>query len=268
MEQLRNHFFRRRLRSLFLVPAVLGLFLLAGCSDDDDDDDDNGQTPSQTTMSGSIGRGITETGTLDVTIQSGTLAAQLRNQAAPTSILRPAGTVVVAAVGTLDLEGIGGQVALAGTYNTETDSLFLSGGGYTLEGRRTNTGAGQAIEGLYTGPNGTGAFFVLAGAGVPLQSYCGTYTSTAQADSGSFHLTVRGTSLVGFAVSNLDANDIVRLYGNATGTGTVLDIEIQDPTNPGGAPLAEGTWDTSTDTMTGTYGIAGDTGAWEATLCD
>jgi hypothetical protein len=267
MEQLRNHFFRRRSRSLFLVPAVLGLFLLAGCSDDDDDDD-NGPTPTQTTMSGSLAGGTSETGTLDVTIQSGTLAAQLRNQAAPTSIVRPAGTVVVAAVGTLDLEGVGGQFSLAGTYNTETDSLFLSGSGYTLQGRRSNTGAGQVIEGLYTGPNGNGAFFVLAGAGEPLQSYCGAYTSTAQADSGFFQVTVRGTSLTGFAISELDANDIIRLYGDATGTGTVRDIEIQDPTNPGGALLAEGTWDTSTDTMTGTYGFAGDTGTWEMTLCD
>jgi hypothetical protein len=267
MEQLRNHFFGRRARSLFLVPAVLGLFLFAGCSDDDDDDDD-GPTPTQTSMSGSLAGGTTETGTLDVTIQSGTLAAQLRNQAAPTSILRPAGTVVVAAVGTLDLEGIGGQVALSGTYNTETDSLFLSGSGYTLQGRRTNTGAGQAIEGLYTGPNGNGAFFVLAGAGVPLQSYCGTYTSTAQTDSGFIQVTVRGTSLTGFAISELDSGDIVRLYGDATGTGTVRDIEIQDPTDPGGAPLAEGTWDTSIDTMSGTYGFAADTGTWNMTVCD
>jgi hypothetical protein len=267
MEQLRNHFFRRRSRSLFLVPAVLGLFLFAGCSDDDDDDD-NGPTPTQTTMSGSLAGGTSETGTLDVTIQSGTLAAQLRNQAAPTSIVRPAGTVVVAAVGTLDLEGIGGQVSLGGTYNTETDSLFLSGSGYTLRGRRSNTGAGQVIEGLYTGPNGNGAFSVLAGAGVPLQSYCGDYTSTAQADSGFFQVTVRGATLTGFAISELDANDIVWLYGTATGTGTVRDIEIQDPNDPGGAPLAEGTWDTSTDTMTGTYGFAADTGTWEMTLCD
>lgn len=266
MEQLRNHFFRRRVRNLFLVPAVLGLFLFAGC-DDDDDDDDNGPTPTQTTMSGSLAGGTIETGTLDVTIQSGTLAAQLRNQAAPT-ILRPAGTVVVAATGVVDLEGLGGQVSLGGTYNTDTDSLFLSGSGYTLEGRRSNTGAGQVIEGLYTGPNGNGAFFVLAGAGQPLQSYCGTYTSTALADSGFFQVTVRGTSLTGFAISKLDANDIIRLYGDATGNGTVLDIEIQDPTNPGGAPLAEGTWDTSTDIMTGTYGYAGDTGTWEMTICD
>lgn len=267
MEQLRNHFFRRRSRSLFLVPALLGLFLIAGCSDDDDDDDD-GPTPTQTTMSGSIAGGTSETGTLDVTVQSGTLAAQLSNQAAPTSIVRPAGAVVVAAVGTLDLEGLGGQFSLAGTYNTDTDSLFLSGSGYTFQGRRANTGAGQLIEGLYTGPNGNGAFFVLVGAGVPLQSYCGTYTSTALADSGFIQVTVRETSLAGFLISKLDSNDIIRLDGDATGTGTVRDIEIQDPTDPGGAPLAEGTWDTSTDVMTGTYGFAADTGTWEMTLCD
>ena len=267
MERFRNHFFRRSLRGLLLVPLALGFFVLAGCSDDDDDDD-NGTPATQTTMNGAFAGGTTETGTLAVTIQSGTLAGSLGNRTASTNPMLPASKVVVAAVGTLDLEGVGGTHALAGTYNTDSDSLFLSGDGYTLEGKRTNTGAGQVIEGLYTGPNGNGAFFVLAGAGVPLQSYCGTYTSGAQVDSGFVALTVRGSSLTGFVLSKLDSNDIIRLNGTITGTGTVRDIDIEDPTNPGGAPLAEATWNTSLDTMSGTYGFGGDTGTWEATVCD
>jgi hypothetical protein len=267
MERLRNHLVHRNLLRWLLVPAALSVFVLAGCSDDDDDDDNN-PPATQTSMSGSLAGGTAENGTLAVTIQSGTLAGQLRQRTAASSLIRPAGTVVVGATGTINPEGVGANVTLSGSYNTDTDSLFLSGSGYTLRGRRTNTGAGQSIEGTYTGPNGDGAFFVLAGAGVPLQAYCGTYTSGAQADSGFFHVVVRGESLTGFTLSGLDPTDIIRLNGTVTGTGTARDIEILDPTDPGGAPLAEGTWDTSTDTMTGTYGFGGDTGNWEATLCD
>jgi hypothetical protein len=266
MERLRNHTLRRRLLGWLLVPAALGLFVLAGCSDDDDDN----TTPpaTSTAMAGSLAGVNGDNGTVSITIQSGTLAGTLRNQASPMSLVRPAGAVVVAATGTLDLEGLGGQVALSGTYNTDSDSLFLSGGGYTIVGMRTNTGAGQVIEGTFTGPTTSGAFFVLAGAGVPLQVYCGTYDSGADADSGFFHVTVRGSSLAGFALSSLDPGDIVRLYGTATGTGNSRDLTIQDPNDPGGAPLATGTWDTTTDTMNGTYGFGGDTGTWETTLCD
>jgi|KBSSwiStaDraftv2_1062776.scaffolds.fasta_scaffold49920_1 hypothetical protein len=267
MERLRNHFLRRHLLGWLLVPAALGLFVLAGCSDDDDDDN-NTPPATSTSMSGSLGGPVNENGTLAITIQSGTLAGALRYQAASTGLVRPAGAVVVAAAGTIDLEGLGGQTAVSGTYNTDSDSLFLSGGGYTLVGMRTNTGAGQVIEGTYTGPNGNGAFFVLAGAGVPLQAYCGTYRSGADADSGYFDLTVRGSSLAGFSVSYLDPGNIVRLYGTATGSGNARDLEIQDPNDPGGAPLATGTWDTTTDTMSGTYGFGGDTGTWQTSLCD
>jgi hypothetical protein len=263
MERFCNQFLRRSLLRWLLVPATLGVLVVAGCSDDDDDDDVN--PPTQTAMAGSFAGGTSETGTLSITINSGTLAGQIRSQTPATSIVRPAGTVVVIASGTLDLEGVGGTVELAGSYNTDTDSLFLSGGGYTLRGRRTNTVAGQSIEGLYDGPVGSGAFFLLAGAGVPLQTYCGAYTSNAAADSGFFHVTIRETSLTGFVLSKNDPGDIVRLNGDVTGTGTVLDVTIEDPD---GVPLAEGTWDTSTDTMSGTYGYAGDTGTWETTLCD
>jgi hypothetical protein len=266
MERLCNLFLRRSSLRWLLVSATLGVLVVAGCSEDDEDDD----TPqaTQTAMAGSFAGGTSETGTLSITIHSGTLAGRIRSQAPATSIVRPAGTVVVIASGALDLEGVGGTVSLAGSYNTDTDSLFLSGGGYTLRGRRTNTGAGQAIEGLYDGPAGSGAFFVLAGAGVPLQAYCGTYTSNAAADSGFFQVTIRETSLTGFVLSKTVPGDLVRLHGEVTGTGTVRDVTIEDPSDPGGVPLAEGTWDTSTGTMSGTYGFAGDTGTWDMALCD
>ena len=73
------------------------------------------------------------------------------------------------------------------------------------------------------------ALKLLAGAGVPLQAYCGTYTSNAAADSGFFNVTIRETSLTGFALSKNDSGDIVRLNGDVTGTGTVRDVTIEDP---------------------------------------
>ena len=270
MERLRHHLFRRHMVRWMLVPAALTVFVLAGCSDDDDDDDD-GPTPTSTSLAGGFAGGTagvaTETGTLAITIQSGTLAARFPSATA-TSLVRPASAVVVAAAGTMDPEGIGSTISVSGSYNTDNDSLVLNGGGYALRGRRTNTGAGQSIEGTYSGPNGTGAFYLLDAAGAPLQSYCGSYGSGAQTDSGFVALTVRGSSLTGLSVSELDFSDIIRWNGTITGTGTARDIEIEDPLNPGGAPLAEGTWDTSLDTMNGTYGFGGDTGTWDATLCD
>ncbi|HET9253389.1 MAG TPA: hypothetical protein VFP58_14840 [Candidatus Eisenbacteria bacterium] len=269
MERLRNHLLRHHLLRWMVVPAALTVLVVAGCSDDDDDDD--GPAPTQTSMSGGFAggtvAGATETGTLAVTINSGTLAASFPNASA-TSLVRPASAVVVPASGTLDVEGVGGTIAVSGSYNTDTDSLFLSGSSYTLRGRRTNVGAGQAIEGTYTGPNGTGGFYLLAGAGAPIQSYCGDYTSGAQTDSGFVSLSVRENSVTGLSISRLDFGNIIRWNGTVTGTGTARDLEILDPLNPGGAPLAEGTWNTSLDTMNGTYGFGGDTGTWDATVCD
>jgi hypothetical protein len=251
------------LRRWVLVPATLGVLAAAGCSDDDDVD----PAPTQTTMSGNVASGATERGTLGVTIQSGTLAGPLVTRARPGTLVRPAGTVVVAAAGTMDFEGGGALIALAGSYNTDTDSLFLSGSGYTLRGSRTSTAAGESIEGTFTGPNGNGVFFVLTGAGGALQHYCGLYTSTAQAESGVFAVTIRGSSVTGFTISDSD-DDTIRFHGTATGTGTVRDVEIEDPGDPGGAPLAMGTWDTSLDTMTGSYTFGSDTGTWEVDRCD
>jgi hypothetical protein len=270
MEQFRNHLLRRPMVRWMLVPAALTVLLVAGCSDDDDDDD--GPAPTQTVLhggfAGGTAGGATETGTLDVTVNSGTLAARFPNAASATSLVKPASAAVVNATGVLDPEGPGATISLSGTYNTDTDSLFLSGGSYTLHGKRGNVGAGQSIEGLYTGPNGTGAFYALAPAGEPIQSYCGDYTSGAQTDSGFVALSVRGSSVTGLSISRLDFGDILRWNGTVTGTGTVRDLTIVDPLNPGGAPLAEGTWDTSLDTMTGTYGFGGDTGTWDAVVCD
>ncbi|HEU5311482.1 MAG TPA: hypothetical protein VFV24_08525 [Candidatus Eisenbacteria bacterium] len=270
MERLRNHLLRRQMFRWMLVPAALTVLVVAGCSDDDDDDDNN-PAPTQTQMhggfAGGTAGGATETGTLDVTVNSGTLAARFPNEASAT-LVKPASAAVVAASAVMDPEGAGSTVLLSGTYNTDSDSLFLSGSGYTLQGARTNVGAGQSIEGLYTGPNGTGAFYALAPAGEPIQSYCGDYMSGTQADSGFVALSVRGSSVTGLSISTVDLGDILRWNGTMTGSGTVRDVTIVDPLNPGGAPLAQGTWDTSLDTMNGTYGFGGDTGTWDAVICD
>lgn len=184
------------------------------------------------------------TGSLAVTIQSGTLAPPAGAGAA----LR----VPVNATGTLTL---GGTTSLTGTYDPDTDILALTGGGYTFGGGFDGV---DRLEGIWTGPGTSGTFVTTSGSsGV---AYCGTYTATdGSGDSGTFSIVVTGTIVRGEAYSSTDQVPIP-LDGVINGNAITID-------NPLSAnPLATGTRNGTT--VSGTYDDGqGGTGTWTGTLC-
>jgi hypothetical protein len=114
------------------------------------------------------------------------------------------------------------SVLLTGTYDTTTDSLIVSGGGYTFRGKLTN----GHFTGSYTGPHGPGGFAASPSATDGSDKvFCGTSheTSPDTSQHGRFNLIVSGTTVSGVTGDGLD------LGGHATGDSvyvTISDVEI------------------------------------------
>lgn len=126
--------------------------------------------PVTTTFEGSVAGGAGPAG------QSGAFRASIQS---PVSAAAVHPLAVVGASGTLTLINGGGTSILAGTFDTVTNSMSLSGGGFALTG---TVGQG-AFTGTYTGPASTnGAFAGLNSTGTTVTVMCGTYSGT---DTGS-----------------------------------------------------------------------------------
>ena len=104
---------------------------------------DPGSAPNSAIMSGEYKgalSGASETGTLDIALQGGSLKANalrvldLQDQATAT------GTIAFA----------GSTIQVSGTFDPDTGALAIAGGGYTLTGQAANGG----ISGGYTGQIG------------------------------------------------------------------------------------------------------------------
>ena len=156
---------------------------------------------------------------------------------------------IVQASGTITI--VGGQtILLTGTYDTVTQMINLSGGGYTLTGTvGTNNGV-LTFSGTYMGPNGAGGFVtekVLQRPPQPNQitAYCGTYVESG--DNGTWNFTVSNSgSLYGQYASTVDGEGGI-LTGEVTGTNplTVSGIDPGDGT-PFSATITNGS-------VSGTY---------------
>jgi hypothetical protein len=184
------------------------------------------------------------TGSLAITIQSGTLAPPA---AAGASALDP-----VNATGTLTL---GGTTALTGTYDPDTDILAITGGGFTFGGGFDGV---DRLEGIWTGPGGTSGTFVTT-AGSSGVAYCGTYAADDQSDSGTFSIVITGGIVRGEAYSSTDQVPIP-LDGTISGNTIAIDNPLST------TPLATGT--RTGNTVSGTYDDGqGGTGTWTGTVC-
>ena len=247
-----------RLLRQVLVPILIVSSALAGCSDDDEDNPVN-PTPS-TQLTGPFA-GAGDGGLMTLTIPL--VAADL----AP---VRPAGAVVahdVEALATLSLDSGGGPVNLSGTYNEESDSLNLTGQGYTVVGQYGP--AEPFIAGSFTGPLGNGLFSCAIGGRGAIAVYCGEHVNSAQTSTGRWHIAISGTTAFGFAVID---SETIYYEGTVTGTGGVRSIVVRQDLGNGVELLVDGTLNTANDDVWGewvleTNDMLDDHGTWDGALC-
>jgi hypothetical protein len=268
----RSGFFTRLLTATALTGALVGV----GCSDDDNDPGGGNPTPTTTMTGAFVGAG--DGGRASVTVSTTTLAPGLpRTKIQPgAGGARILGTGSVAthnvfASGSFDLDA-GGVVGLSGTYSDETDSLHLTGGGYTLLGAYDDTGGIAAITGAYNGPNGIGFFAVVNAPASSVTTFCGTFVNAGATLTGRLNLVVIGSDAGGAGFPDGDPEG-VGFEGTVTGTGNPKTISLSGSTNDG--PFtATGDWDTTTNTVTGTWEQKDgsdnvlDSGTWEADFCN
>ena len=149
------------------------------------------------------------------------------------------------------------SVALAGNFSTSTDSLLVSGGGYSFAGELS----GGTLSGEYTGPHGSGAFTLQPSTGNGVKVYVGAYTSQAGQSDGNFNLVVRAGVITGLAVSS--GGTKVPLNGSVVGDSISVFV-------PGSSSvlLAHGSFsDTSHVAAAGVYDDhSSDHGIWSCVL--
>jgi len=243
--------------------VALGMLAWAGCSDDDNPAAPGGTPTPPTSLSGGYISG-TANGSLSVTISSATLAPSLRG--------RRASAAVVTATGTIKPIG-GSTISLTGNYNTDTDSLGLSGSGYVFTGQTDTTGIVDAILGQWTGSGGPGVFGCADGtASYPVSAYCSSYENDTASDNGKLAFLAIGDEFSGI-VFPADGDPPRTFEGTLTGTGTVRSINGQGQEGDLQLNVA-GTLDTSTYTVGGTWSIYDvvndivvDFGTWTGALC-
>ena len=166
----------------------------------------------------------------------------------------------VTAFGTLSRDG-GGTANLAGTYDTATDSLHLSGSGYTLAGLYLAGAAPPRLSGSFSGSLGSGFFVALVGARSSVRSFCATYENSGATLWGTIDLTVSSSSVAGFEVLDGDTF-VVALAGSVSGTGTTRTVAFA-----GNPFVGSGTWNTSTRHVEGTWTADAQSGVWSGDEC-
>lgn len=157
-------------------------------------------------------------GTLIGGAQSGSFTATVQTAISASVVRRTVGVQATAsASATLTLFGAGGTFTLAGTFDTSTSTLNLSGGGFVL----TGTVSQGAISGTYTGPNNSrGGFAGLDATQNSITLYCGTWKGPGQA--GTFNLQVSSSGAASMMPTSGDGTGFVYLVGRLNGTALTL----------------------------------------------
>lgn len=259
----RLSFVRRFMPRALACVAVLGLVTWVGCSDDEENPmNPGGGGPTSTSFTGMfIGGG--DGGRMSLTIATTTLAPALRS-----GLLRSA---IVTATGSLDPNG-GAVIPLTGTYDTDTDSVYATGGGYSIAGAYDSTGTEIAMLGGYTGPNGDG-FFACLGASTSITTLCGSFDNQSMTETGLWNIFIYGDDVAGAAVPD-GASTVLGFEGTVVGTGNPRTINLSG--SDGAVDLTgTGSWNTTTNVVTGTWDTVDsgtlmpiDNGTWGGTPCD
>ena len=245
---------RKNANALALGLALIACLSISGCNNNND--------PMSPGGGGGGGGGTSSTfvGTMAGPSSGGklTLVVPTANPA-PANGERAARAAIVA-TGTFNPPG-GTAVALAGTYDTNTKALAVTGGGYTLAG----TYSSGLLRGSWTRSPATeaGTFVVvLASSATSVRVYCGTFTSTSGGVGGIFNFAVQGSTIDGLAYTSSGTETL--LQGTLDG-GT--SVTLINPLNPGPF-LATGTLNASNNTVNGTYNDgAGNSGNWSGVGC-
>ena len=231
---------------LFLTFVLFAAVVIVGCSKDETPTNPGGG--GSTAYYGSFANG-SENGSMAVTFAS---APSKVGAVAPSS-----SAVIITLTGTLKIQG-GATISLAGTYNTETDSFKISGGGYTFQG----TYANGVITGSYSGPNGPGDFALTATTSGSVKIFCGNYTETtptAGQHHGKLNIVVDGASITVLVRPDDGGGAVFK----GTLDGSAVTVFFSGTAGP---VLAQGTLESSTH-MTGHYNDGETQGDWSADLC-
>ncbi|HEV8539316.1 MAG TPA: hypothetical protein VGR15_10415 [Bacteroidota bacterium] len=189
-----------------------------------------------------------ETGSLILTFASAPSKQAPRASAGAATVISVSGSVKIGDT----------TIVLSGTYNTDTDSLIVSGGNYTFRG----TYADGTISGTYTGPHGSGSFTAeVSGEGDTVKVYCGTYQQTSPDTNGAgrFNLIVKGSIISGIT------DDGLRLAGIVTEGEVFIHFTLYPTIN-----IAHGVIEED-GSIVGTYSVPVESGTvsgtWEAHIC-
>lgn len=141
--------------------------------------------------------------------------------------------------------------ALTGTYDTGSNALAASGGGYNFGGVYDGV---DRLEGGMTGAE-TGTFVTTKNDN-SAQAFCGTFAGT---DDGTFNFVVDGTVLLGSATTT--SGTVIPLDGTISGNAITIDMPS------GSGTLATGT--RSGNAVSGNWndGVGG-SGTWTGTRCN
>jgi len=236
---------RRSANALALGFALIAFLTSSGCNNNND----------PVSPGGGGGGG---TSTLVGTMAGPTIGGKLMlilptSTPAPANGTRAAHAAIVAS-GSFTPVG-GAAIVLAGTYDTSTKALSVTGGGYTF----TGTYVSGVLRGSWTRTPAAAAgtfVVVLANSATSVHVYCGTFTSTSGGASGIFNFAVQGSTIDGLAYTSSGTE--IRLQGTLAGSS----VTLINPLNPGPF-LATGTINSAANTASGTYDdSAGNSGNW------
>jgi hypothetical protein len=176
-------------------------------------------TSSATMFEGTIAGSGGQSGAFSVTIQTAVAASSVASLRSAGLTIKPLSFTQVS--GTLNVAG-GASVALAGTYDSATKTVNLSGGGFAL----TGTISGAVLSGPYTGPSSSGVFSSLNASQNSVTAYLGTLGG----GGGVFNLQVSANGAVSGEFFTTNGTSDNTLTGRSNGTTLSL-------TNAGGGPV-------------------------------
>lgn len=241
---------------VFLLPALLALIALSGCGGDHK----NPVAPVGVTATHSYLYGVfagpADGGRLSIAIATTSLAGPLSTGpgvSSPPSRAPGAGRVVFAN-GTLTPTG-GPAVYLGGTFDAATDTLRLSGGGYTLLGVYEPVDPFPSIAGTYAGPDGGGTFGCAVGAASCVKIFICNFAEAGGAVTGRMNMAAVDTVIAGVAYAVGEPVESGFFFdGTVAREGDARAIVLHGEHDQSVFD-ATGTWDTTTNQVGGVWAV-------------